>query len=582
MVSCDITGSAHLVPKHAVRILLSCQRFATIPEHARRICAEFRLGPLHIGAVEKQLAEFCDKGLLLPRSLLVDKLRSESTIDTPPPITQFGVLTRNRPDCLKKCIESYGRCANQFGRKLVFVVADQSDPQIAITNREILKALSDSSGVEIWHLDSDETTKICTELHKCSDIPLDLIEFGLFGDPERKAFSGGANRNLLLLSSVGQLFLQSDDDSYCEVIPSPDQTGGLELTSNVDPAEFWFPDQAELAELRATIAEVDLFAIHEQLLGKSLQQCASESNGELIVEATSSGFERRFNVDGSRVLATNAGLIGESGRAEGQPMRVLDGASVERITRSEELYRYVQRTHQVLRGVSRSTVTETAVCFGFNLAVDNRDAFPPFIPMFRGEDSVFTPLFRAATAGGFFAIQPWLVYHEGAGGKKRLDVYEPKTTTMTSFAAGLIRILNSYQVRTFSHDTSRRLQAIGDLLEDVGQLSHREFIGVSKHLLWQSASSELMKAEAILRQNPNKPEYWSKDVRDYISDRRNGLLAPDAAFAVDVAERFGTEEVGKKQQALLKQFGALLKAWPELRRAAAIVRDRNGCFGKLV
>ena len=87
-----------------------------------------------------------------------------------------------------------------------------------------------------------------------------------------------------------------------------------------------------------------------------------------------------------------------------------------------------------------------------------------------------------------------------------------------------------------------------------------------------------LKIEAALKLHSKLPEFWSKDIVEYVTEYRNNLVSRSSLIAVDVENVYGETEAFGKQQQLLRQFGELLGAWPELRLAAAELREREG-FG---
>ena len=78
----------------------------------------------------------------------------------------------------------------------------------------------------------------------------DVIEFALF-DPEGCGMTAGANRNALLLHSVGDMVLSVDDDTVCSVAESPRLRDGLALSSGANPTDFrFFPDREAAVVVR--------------------------------------------------------------------------------------------------------------------------------------------------------------------------------------------------------------------------------------------------------------------------------------------------------------------------------------------
>jgi hypothetical protein len=362
----------------------------------------------------------------------------------------------------------------------------------------------------------------------------------------------------------------------------PESKQELSLSSKMDPTDCWFPTAEELESLDAGIVDQDLFALHERYLGKTLAQCIKEHNSDADLEETISSFFARRDPGASKILVTNAGIAGESGRGGGRPFLVLDGEKRERLVRSEEHYRYAQKNQQILRGVTRPTITEGSICFGFNLAFDNRSPLPPFIPILRGEDSVITTLFRSLASQGCIAYIPWLVHHAGSGEKQFFEDFQPDGAAQIVFADAINVILQLLKPTSFERDMERRFDVIGNLLVEIGQLPLHEFEKLMKALRWQIASAQIAKFEASLKQYNFQPDFWAADLKSFMTEYHKTLLEPDSIVGRDLIQAFGHDNALARQQALIGQFGELLKVWPQLRRAALELRQRDGAFGKRI
>ena len=71
----------------------------------------------------------------------------------------------------------------------------------------------------------------------------------------------------------------------------------------------------------------------------------------------------------------------ENGHESPLYLLALEGATRERLLRSEAEYRTALREQHVLRAVRRPTVCDGAYCMGLNLGLDNREMLPPFMPV---------------------------------------------------------------------------------------------------------------------------------------------------------------------------------------------------------
>ena len=108
----------------------------------------------------------------------------------------------------------------------------------------MLRALGATHGATVRYAGLEEKLAWADKLVARGDLPPDVVRFALFGvEPCR--YTSGANRNALLLDTVGELTLSVDDDTVCRIAVRPGGgRDGLAVTSDRDPAEYWFfPDR---------------------------------------------------------------------------------------------------------------------------------------------------------------------------------------------------------------------------------------------------------------------------------------------------------------------------------------------------
>jgi hypothetical protein len=284
---------------------------------------------------------------------------------------------------------------------------------------------------------------------------------------------------------------------------------------------------------------------------------------------------------GNRILVTNTGVAGESGQGERQPFMCYEGAKRERLVKSPEHFRYVQQHQRLMRGVSQPTITEGSLCFGFNLALANDALVPPFMPVMRGEDTIFPALFRYVWRGGYFGVVPRLLYHSGQI-KQRSMSTEKREIVHPSLSEYIAMMLFSYQSRALETGTSQRLSAAGHFLSEIAQSPSPEFEKIVRSLWWQIASSQIAKMEAALKTYSAQPDFWAGEVRDLLSAYRDNLTNSRFILAHDIVQSFGEERALSLEQQLVGQFGELLQGWEQLRIAALSVRNRRGVFGKRI
>ena len=236
-----------LLSPMAVQLLQSCNSFASLDEHAERFARAGGLAPEALASVKQQLSELAQGGLMVSKETLIKRClesaaQEEPERSEPALITSLGIPTRNRPEALARSLASYVQCSKRYRRSLQFRVCDQSDDaEVQAANVKTLAAIAQEHGVVVHYASEREKRGFAGDLAQVSGVSPDIIDFALFNE-QRFACAVGANRNALLLSSVGELTVQVDDDTVCLIAPSPSWQEGLSLSSAVDPSEFWFLD----------------------------------------------------------------------------------------------------------------------------------------------------------------------------------------------------------------------------------------------------------------------------------------------------------------------------------------------------
>jgi hypothetical protein len=115
LVYAPLTRAAQVLPSVAVALLQGCRTFATLEEHAGRLCRAYNLGA-QAEAVRQQLAALVRAGLLVSHADLAARCRTAGPAEAPLRIAALGVPTRGRPDGLRRCLLSFAENARRFGR----------------------------------------------------------------------------------------------------------------------------------------------------------------------------------------------------------------------------------------------------------------------------------------------------------------------------------------------------------------------------------------------------------------------------------------------------------------------------------
>ena len=460
----------------------------------------------------------------------------------------------------------------RHGRAPRLTVVDDSDhPEHCKTNLGILESIKEEFALECIYAGPQEKEEFARNLAKHSGVKSEVVNFALLND-ERCPIGTGGNRNALLLSGVGEITLQVDDDSVCAIAPSPDFHGSLTLTSQYDPTEFWFLSEEERPLLESWSAHENVLALHEQLLGKSVGTCLrAHSMTPPNLEKANTSFFRRLRGNSDRIAVTALGKAGDSGIGSSYAFLKLTGAQRDRLLQSQESYRYAMDKHQVLRSVTNPTISNGTYLSGMNLGLDNRRMLPPFMPVQRNQDGIFAALVRS-TAEGYFGFLPWMLVHQRPERWKQ----DLKKAAATLRSGDIIEILVSSFKPRDGAGAKKNLVALGLLFKELGSMAPDDFQELVQKALWRRALFRIGLLDQLLRTYQNRPHYWANDVSAYISAMQESLPTKNYVVPVDLADVFGVETAAVLMRRLVRRLGELLEVWCDLREAALSVRS-GGC-----
>ena len=499
-------------------------------------------------------------------------------------IKSVAMITANRVESSKRALSSYIENSKLHGRKNNFILMDDSaDAQVRDRYRHMLHELQARYGVEILYGGLEEKKEFAKALIKEGDLASEIVHFALF-DVFKCGNTYGANRNAVLLHTVGDAIFSADDDTVCRVAVSSDSRSNLTLSHESDPADIWvFPDRkAVLASV--IFREEDILKIHEQLLGKNLNEAFSSfnlSSGEAS-NRINSGLLQRLATNDSRILVTQNGMFGDCGW--GTPFNcvrrprgylLLGGESHKRIVQSEAEYKSACASREVLRMVSRPTVSDDAFLQSMFIGLDNRNLLPPFMPVASGEDVIFGSTFWQCFQEGYLAHLPWALLHDPMENRKFWPGEIFRTASGMPMAKIILECIRSFSDRSARIDERKMMRALGKHMIQIGSLPFPEFEEFIMALLKHSWNSCITLMEDELNTHGGSPEYWANDVRKYIDIVRREFKRKDYCIPLDLIEGRNLNEIRDLSQQLVLHFGQLLYSWPEIIETAQRLRDKG-------
>jgi hypothetical protein len=79
--------------------------------------------------------------------------------------------------------------------------------------------------------------------------------------------------------------------------------------------------------------------------------------------------------------------------------------------------------------------------------------------------------------------------------------------------------------------------------------------------------------ETCLEEERKAPNFWRKDIEQYIEQTRRALSLPDFDIPFDMRDKWSAPQARTLIQTLVREYGRLLRAWPALVKAAEELAD---------
>lgn len=570
-------------PDSSAAWLACCTAFKTLDEHARALvegCANsagFPPGGTAPAAsmqieppsdMRSRLESLVEAGLLTPQSEIIRQcLPVTSKPDEHASISFLGVVTRDRPGVLQRCVSSYARNLRGHGHDTEIIVMDDSrDPAVRRSNQGALHAVRARYGVRLAYAGIEEKEAYFAELVAGGKVPPKVVRFALFPSIV-KSGTYGANRNALLLATGGQLTISVDDDTVCKLAPHPLIRDSLSVADPGEVGDVHFFLSKQDAMAFASSSDEDFLALHEQLLGKSLGQCMRRFGHERThVSSLSARLARSLRHEGGRVLLTSLGVLGDSGLRSPHWFLFFGAPTRERLIKSEETYRLATRSRQVFRAVACPTITDAGGWLGFCMGMDNRKPMPPFMPLCRGEDGIFMSTLMKCQAQAWVGHLPVCALHDPPGARH----YQ-----VEDVAAGVARVLTADLVDAvinaalIARNTSQiSLKALGDSLMEIGSLPMQEYEEYVRQACWRSFHLCVSGLQQQLKAGDNAAPFWMKAIQEQIDRVRSMVTCRKFPTSEDLLPG-GTEEERKAaDRQFIHDLGALYCHWSDVIEAA--------------
>jgi hypothetical protein len=521
-----------------------------------------------VRALRREMQKSVQSGFLVSWGEILRTLQGPAKQAPQLEIASVGFPTCDRVEALQRSITSHLENARWAGRTNDFVVMDDSgSPETRDAYRQMLRELKTRYDANIVYAGLEQKVEFAKKLIEAGDLPADVVYFAFLGDKQYGATTVGANRNALLLHTVGDLTFCADDDTVCQTAAPPEQEEGIAFSSEQVPLEVWFYPDRESALRSVRYVEHDVLALHEQWLGEEplLGLAARAHDREVSCERAEPRMLRLLGTRPSRIMVTSNGTAGDCAWDDPYYYLFQKGDTLKRLSDSAREYRHARDSREVVQAVRQTTILETAnPVSAMSVGLDNRSLLPPFTPVGRAEEVAFSAIVSKCFGDVYAAHLPWVVPHVPVQ-RRSFSAQHVLPVGPKTLIPSCIDSFNPMSPRS----PAEQLRKLGQHLEEVGRLPTAVFEEYLRATVWRSISSSISELEERLRHVDKRTKrLWSQDVRAFVELARKDALAP-------VEQLYELEGGQEAIQLLLTRFGQVLMWWPAMVQTASQLRD-NG------
>jgi hypothetical protein len=503
-------------------------------------------------------------GVLAAARLLIEDPTDEmaSSTNRGPIATRIetaGIVTADRPDALRRALNSYLQNWRRHDRHPGIIVIDGSHSGAAA--REVIAKAHRDGTAPVTYIGPRQRQRL-RRAAEAAGFPRDVISWALLDPPA--CYAAGASRNLLTLATAGTPIITLDDDTSCSLRIFAWHEDGVAFIGHGDPREtMWFDSRQESTNAGQCV-DVDLMGLHEAVLGQELRLL--QNGGQSCCDMRRACRHLALAVQGAcgaRLRATWLGLAGDAAQYCPHWNLFASGATRELMATEENAFRLALSSREVARAVRRTTVTDEAALMMYCAGLDNSKMLPPFNPVGFNEDGLFGALLRLCDPSAYIAQIPVAVVHDSI----RPSVYEPRAPRSASqvrLAEVIVRMLQSSAAGFVTQSPDERLRNIGRHLCAWSGLKPAEFAWQLKRVVLDLKWQLLNMCQSVVASGFDYPEYWRRELAEYREAACSSFADPGFYIPIEYGALSVLEERVEAVRRHVGMFGRLLLVWPDL------------------
>lgn len=488
----------------------------------------------------------------------------------PPPASasrahSVSVITADRPVALRRCLESLRRHSALFEEDLLVTVIDGS----RTCRNETRGVVREFSRVARARYVGADEARTLYDLLAANGLQHPILREAITPGPI------GASRNLSLLLSAGDHFITIDDDVVIEPWMLPGRSAHIAVTGHADLRRFAFYETRREAVSGLVTADASLLAAHQSILGQSVAGLHRLGHQVTLSHACQHTLSALSCERDPVVRLTVAGVAGDSGRY--CPYRLLFASSpLRQLLQADHVAFTRALSSREVRIISTETVVSHDYSTGasYCMGIANRSLVPPFMPIGRGEDTLFAAMIAFTDPDALLGHLPYGIIHDS----HRESSYGPgempsaRHTRLCELLLYLV-VTNTNARSAFSNCAGERLGWLGRLFCELGKLHAADFMNLVGNVALQLRCQALAAAQSTLG---DSPDYWKAALSAYSRAVSDSVTGDKFLLPVELSQTTSTSEGVRSMQLFYQSFGELLQMWPDVWSAAcrAEMRER--------
>ncbi|MEM8661992.1 MAG: hypothetical protein AAGF35_14000, partial [Pseudomonadota bacterium] len=572
------TGSQQAVMPQVVATMKACTHFNTIEAHTKSLVTSHAELQGQEQMVASTLAHLHAEGLLQNAAEVCERL-SDSASAQPAP-TRVFVLTCDRPESLKRLLDSMQRTGRLSQHDALFLIDDSRASENRALNREAVVEFNLTSPRDMYYMGEEAQNTLVQSLLEQLPEHAEGIRFLLDRSEWQDKNTYGRARTLALLCSVGYRALVMDDDILCQTVLPPVSEDNIGIGSaNMRKATF-YPSINNLLD-NAVTGDFDPLSGHARLLGKSLGSALHTINGGPLSPAQLLGANAAMagvlKAD-SPILVSQCGSLGDPGTGT-HWVQFLGPDSVRRLLSAPQGVREVIENRYSWLGSGRHNIFKMPFMSQLT-GLDNSQLLPPYFPAYRGEDTLFGAMLVSMHNTSVTLEYPWSVPHL------------PPVTRSTNMDSPIVErgslmlLLARHLTEKIDYsDRSSPTQALKSLAQEgirMASRSDEDLLFDYRAALAEAQSDQLRVLSSKYAQSSQaSSEEWHHYLKRGIDETQKALTSQQSPTAIPgLSEGASEASLLTEFRAMANGFAGSLFGWEETRKVASdtvedMIRSRS-------